>query len=123
MKINVKEENNISIMEMAVSAMEKNQFEKARVLFSKIVEQGDRADEAWVGLARIHRFQSNNDLARACLLRGLDDNPYNRTAVVNLYDWIHEDGADFNRALFDRYLDKHPEDKKTIKFTDKSTKE
>ncbi len=121
MKIQFKKEDDISIMEMATSAMEKNQFEEARTFFAKIVEHGDQSDEAWVGLARIHRVEFNNDLARACLLRGLDENPYNRTAITNLYEWVHEDGVDFNRTLFDRYLNKHPEDKDILKFNDRSS--
>ena len=116
----LKEENNISIMEMATSAMNGSQFEEARALFSQMLEQDDQPDEAWVGLARVHRFQSNNDLARACLLRGLDENPYNRVAIMNLYDWTQEDGVDFNRTLFKNYLDKHPEDRDNLKLIDGS---
>ncbi len=116
----LKEESRIPTMEAATSAMKKGQFEEARGLFAQMLEDRSQSDEAWVGLAHIHRFQSNKDLARACLLRGLDENPYNRTAIMNLYEWTREDGVDINKALFNKYLDRHPEDRNTLKFIEGS---
>ena len=108
--------NDNPCIQQARVAMEEGDFDRARELFAEAIEQNSGSDFAWVGLALVHRAQSEHDLARACLLRGLDENPYNKFAIMNFYDWCYEDGASPNPNLINQYIKKYPEDVDVFKL-------
>lgn len=93
-----------------VLAMQRGQYAAARERFSQAVVKNSSSDLAWVGLALVHRAHSDHDLARACLLRALDENHYNKMAILNLYQWNTQDGVDMTNGFISSYLEKFPTD-------------
>ena len=65
---------------------------------------------AWVGLGLVHRAYADHDLARACLLRALDENPYNKLAITHYYQWCHQDAVDSTNYHVQKFLEKYPDD-------------
>lgn len=103
------DDENLSV-NYGVLAIQKEDYEEAKSRFSQVLEKNNSSDLAWVGMALVHRAHSDNDLARACLLRGLDENSYNKLALCNYYQWCTEDGVGSDSSLITNYLEKYPQD-------------
>ena len=93
-----------------VLAIQKGEYDIAKKRFTDVLTINDSSDLAWVGIALVHRAHGDFDLSRACLLRGLDDNPYNKLAISNFYQWSHQDNADATSEIMDVYLSSYPDD-------------
>lgn len=112
--INNQDEN--LIINYGVLAIQKNDYETAKQRFAAVLQKNDNSDLAWVGLALVHRAFSDHELARACLLRGLDVNAYNKLAIVNYYSWCLQDNIDTNTGIIQVFLEKFPEDQEIKKL-------
>ena len=77
-----------------VLEIQKGNLDKAKNHFVKALVYEPENDVAWVGLALVHRAHSDHDLSRACVLRALDSNPTNKTALVHYYQWCRDDSVD-----------------------------
>lgn len=99
-----------------VLAIQKGQYTDAKGRFADVLKINDQSDLAWVGLGLVHRAHADHDLARACLLRGLDENPYNKLAITNYYQWCYQDGVDSSDKFLNDFLEKYPEDSEISKM-------
>ncbi len=107
--INNQDEN--LMVNYGVLAIQKGEYTIAKSKFAEVIEVNSASDLAWVGLALVHRAHADHDLARACLLRGLDENPFNKMAITNYYQWCCQDGVDFSDKIISDFLDEYPDDK------------
>lgn len=107
-RINSQDEN--LMVNYGVLAIQKGNYEAAKERFSAVVYMNSGSDLAWVGLALVHRAHGDLDLSRACLLRGMDENPYNKIAVSNYYMWSEQDSVDSNSIYIEKYLNEFPQD-------------
>lgn len=98
------------IVNYGVLAIQKGEYSIAKARFSSVIDKNKSSDLAWVGLGLVHRAYSDHDLARACLQRGLDENPLNKIAITNFYQWCLQDGIDFSTNYVDYFLTHHPDD-------------
>ncbi len=112
--INSQDEN--LIINYGVLAIQKGSYDEAKSRFAQVIAVNSASDLAWVGIGLVHRAHADHDLARACLLRGIDENPYNKLAITNYYQWCYQDGVDFTDQFINRYLEKFPEDKEVMKL-------
>ena len=99
--------NHVSLLvNYGVLEIHKKKMDTAKLKFIEALEVDAHSDLAWVGLALVHRSFSDFDLSRACLLRALDCQPSNKTALLNYYQWCQEDGIEpsssFVGAIFIR---------------------
>ena len=104
------------IINYGVLAIQKGDYLIAKERFASVLDGNKASDLAWVGLGLVHRAHSDHDLARACLQRGLDENPYNKLAITNYYQWCHQDGVDCGTQYITHYLESFPEDEEMIKL-------
>ncbi len=104
------------IINYGVLAIQKGQYDEAKERFSSVLGINGSSDLAWVGIALVHRAHADHDLARACLLRGLDENPYNKMAISNYYQWCYQDGVDAPDGFMNQFLEKFPEDSEMLKL-------
>lgn len=93
-----------------VLAIQKGEYDNAKQRFTDVLAMNNSSDLAWVGMALVHRAHGDFDLSRACLLRGLDDNPYNKLAISNYYQWSHQDNIDTTSEIMESYLEAYPGD-------------
>ena len=93
-----------------VLAIQKGNYQDAKERFSAVINLNSSSDLAWVGLALVHRAHGDFDLARACLLRGMDENPYNKIAVSNYYLWCEQDYVDASTKHIEQYIGEFPQD-------------
>ena len=105
------------IINYGVLAIQKGEYDKAKEKFSQVIYKNKASDLAWVGLALVHRAHGDHDLARACLLRGIDENPYNKLAIIHFYQWSSEDGIDATDEIVNNFIGKYPEDKEIEKLS------
>lgn len=98
------------IINYGVLAIQRGEFSEAKSRFAEILNQTSGNDLAWVGMGLVHRAHADNDLARACLLRGLDENPFNKLAITNYYQWCLQDGIDASEEILNQFLTEFPED-------------
>ena len=98
------------IINYGVLAIQKGNYEEAKSRFAEVISLNNSSDLAWVGLGLVHRAHADHDLARACILRGLDENPYNKLAITNYYQWCYQDGIDSSDEFVVNFLDKYPDD-------------
>lgn len=113
--INSEDEN--LIINYGVLEIQKGQYTAAKQRFARVIEQNNGSDLAWVGLALVHRAYSDHDLARACVMRGLDENPENKLAITNYYQWCYQDGVDATSQYINDFLERHPEDQDMLKLS------
>ena len=106
--INSSDEN--LIVNYGVLSIQKGDYESAKSRFAQVIAMNNASDLAWVGLALVHRAFADHDLARACLLRGLDENPYNKLAISNFYQWCNQDGIDATDEIINNFVHKYPND-------------
>ena len=106
--INSQDEN--LIINYGVLAIQKGHYEDAKKRFAEVISMNNSSDLAWVGLGLVHRAHADHDLARACILRGLDENPYNKVAITNYYQWCYQDGIDSTDQFVVNFLEKFPDD-------------
>lgn len=99
-----------------VLEIQKSKYTDAKSRFSKVLENNSESDLAWVGVALVHRAHADHDLARACLMRGLDSNPYNKMAITNLVKWCEEDGIDSYPDYISSFLSQFPDDQEIQKL-------
>lgn len=104
------------IINYGVLAIQKGEYTAAKSRFAEVLKNNMASDLAWVGLGLVHRAHSDHDLARACLLRGLDENPYNKLAITNYYQWCIQDGVDASGQHINHFLEKFPEDSDMTKL-------
>ncbi len=90
--------------------IQKGEYSAAKNRFSEVLERNLSSDLAWVGVGLVHRAHSDHELARACLLRGLDENPYNKLAISNYYNWCEEDGVEASINHINSFLNEFPND-------------
>lgn len=107
----IKSDDENLIVNYGVLAIQKEQYAEAKTRFAQALEVNDSSDLAWVGLALVHRAFADHDLARACLLRGLDENPYNKLAITNFYQWCEQDNVDTTDEIARKFTEQHPNDK------------
>ncbi|MCB0377090.1 MAG: tetratricopeptide repeat protein [Bdellovibrionales bacterium] len=93
-----------------VLAIQKGLYEEAKERFSIVVCANGKNDLGWVGLALVHRAHGDFDLARACLLRALDENPFNKMAIIHFYQWCNEEDIEPNFAMAMNYMSAFPDD-------------
>jgi tetratricopeptide (TPR) repeat protein len=105
------------IINYGVLAIQKGDYDEAKSRFSQVLTVNGASDLAWVGLGLVHRAHADHELARACLLRGLDENPYNKMAISNYYQWCYLDGVDTTDFLIGQFLEKYPEDMEIQKLS------
>lgn len=98
------------LVNYGVLAIQKGDYDQAKERFSQVLNSNKKSDLAWVGLALVHRAYSDHDLARACLLRGLDENPYNKLAITHFYEWCQQDGVDATDDIITSFIAEYPED-------------
>lgn len=98
------------IVNYGVLAIQKGEYDQAKSRFTQVIVMNNASDLAWVGLALVHRAFADHDLARACLLRGLDENPYNKLAISNFYQWCLQDGIDATDEIINAFVSKYPND-------------
>ena len=79
--------------------------------FKKAIETNPFNDRAWCGVSLVAREKNDIDWSRAVLLRSLDINPYNLTALQILVGWAQADN-DFQPAIerVSKYLDEYQDD-------------
>ena len=107
-RINCQDEN--LMVNYGVLAIQKGNYQDAKERFSAVINLNSSSDLAWVGLALVHRAHGDFDLARACLLRGMDENPYNKIAVSNYYLWCEQDYVDASTKHIEQYIGEFPQD-------------
>lgn len=112
--INNQDEN--LIINYGVLAIQKGQYQEAKQRFASVLQDNNQSDLAWVGLGLVHRAHADHELARACLLRGLDENPYNKLAITNYYQWCTQDGIDASDQFLNDFLEKFPQDAEISKL-------
>ena len=106
----INSEDESLIVNYGVLAIQQGDFNKAKERFAHAIEKNSQSDVSWVGLALVHRSFADQDLSRACLLRALDENPMNKIAVANLYEWSVQDGVDMSQEYIQNYIKTHPND-------------
>jgi tetratricopeptide (TPR) repeat protein len=84
---------------------------KAMNYFKKAIEINSFNDRAWCGVALVDRERNDIEWSRAVLLRSLDINPYNLTALQVLVNWSQQDN-NFEAAIerVQKYLDIYQND-------------
>ena len=107
--INSQDEN--LIVNYGVLAILRGEYSEDKNRFAEVLETNTQSDLAWVGMALVHRAHGDLDLSRACLLRGLDENPFNKLAISNYYQWCHQDNVDATSEIMDGYLATFPNDR------------
>ncbi len=100
-----------------VLAIQKSDYIEAKQRFAAVIQQNGACDLAWVGLALIHRHFGDMDLSRACLLRAIDENPYNKVAISHFYQWSIQDGFDPSSDIVSHYMERYPHDDEMEKLT------
>ncbi len=100
-----------------VLAIQKSDYIEAKHRFAAVIQQNQASDLAWVGLALIHRHFGDMDLSRACLLRAIDENPYNKVAISHFYQWSIQDGIDPTKDIVSHYMERYPHDDEMEKLT------
>ena len=98
------------IINYGVLAIQKGQYDKAKSRFSEALKVNSQSSFAWMGLGLVHRAYADHALARACVLRSLDENPYNKLAITNYYKWCEQDGIDSSNHILMNFLSQYPED-------------
>ena len=112
----INSEDESLIINYGVLAIQKGQYEEAKKRFASVLTQNKNSDLAWVGMGLVHRAHSDHDLSRACLLRGLDENPYNKLALTNYYQWSLQDSIDVSDDLLTAFVEKFPNDVEIMKL-------
>jgi len=112
----INSEDESLIINYGVLAIQKGDFNKAKERFAYVLEKNSQSDVSWVGLALVHRSFSDQELSRACLLRALDENPLNKIAMTNLYQWCQQDGVDISHDYVRNYIEYHPNDSEVQKL-------
>jgi tetratricopeptide (TPR) repeat protein len=110
-------QNENLIINYGVLAIQKGQYSEAKKRFATILDLNTNSDLAWVGMGLVHRAHSDHELSRACLLRALDENPYNKLAITNYYQWCIQDGVDPGDDLLTSYIERFPEDEEILRFS------
>lgn len=106
----INSEDESLIVNYGVLAIQQGDFNKAKERFAYVIEKNNQSDVSWLGLALVHRSYADQDLSRACLLRALDENPMNKIAVTNLYEWSWQDNVDVSADYLKNYIKSNPED-------------
>lgn len=112
----INNQNENLIINYGVLAIQKGQYQEAKQRFASVLQDNNQSDLAWVGLGLVHRAHADHELARACLLRGLDENPYNKLAITNYYQWCTQDGIDASDQFLNDFLEKFPQDAEISKL-------
>jgi len=102
-----------------VLEIQRGQLDKAKARFVEVLGTDDTNDLAWVGLALVHRGHADFDLSRACMLRALDVNPINKTALVQYYKWCREDSVPSDIEKVEAYLATEPGDEEIQSILEK----
>ena len=50
-------------------------------------------------------------------MRGLDENPYNKLAISNYYQWCEQDAVDATDEIIQQYISAHPNDSEMAKMS------
>jgi tetratricopeptide (TPR) repeat protein len=111
------DEDESLLVNYGVLAIQREKYDKARDRFSQVIHLNKSNDVAWVGLALVHRACSDHELARACLLRALDENQTNKIAMTQFYDWCEQDGVDAGQDYLQAYIEKKPEDQEVRRLS------
>ena len=91
--------------------IQKNRFEKAKELFQKALNLNLENHKAWLGLALVHRHFGDLNLSWSNLLRSLDVNFENKTAIQLLMTWGTADSRkDELIGVFESRILKHKGD-------------
>ncbi len=90
--------------------IQKGEYSNAKNRFADVLTKNNESDFAWVGMGLVHRAHADHELARACLLRGLDENPYNKLAITNYYTWCDQDGKEASIEHINNFLQQYPQD-------------
>ena len=93
-----------------VLSMQQNNYSVAQSRFQKALNFNNKSDMGWVGMALVHRYYGEFELSRSCLLRSLDQNPYNKLALSNYYQWCEEEGIGSDKKMLQFFLKAHPQD-------------
>jgi Tfp pilus assembly protein PilF len=104
------------LVNYGVLSIQKGDYVQAKQRFADVISKNNQSDLAWVGLGLVHRAFADHELSRACLLRGLDVNPYNKLAITNFYQWCHEDYVDSSNHFINQFLTEYPNDFEMIKL-------
>lgn len=102
------------IVNLGVLEIQKGNYELAKEKFVQVIQIKDSNDLAWVGLALVHRAHADFDLSRACMLRALDENPMNKTALVQYYKWCREDDVCSDLEKVQKFLESDPNDQEIL---------
>jgi tetratricopeptide (TPR) repeat protein len=106
----INSEDESLLVNYGVLAIQKGDFDQAKQRFAHILENNNKSDVSWVGMALVHRSFADAELSRACLLRALDENPMNKLAITNFYQWCLQDGVDANQDYIEHYLSINSDD-------------
>lgn len=110
-------QNEVLIVNYGVLAIQKSDFLEAKSRFVTVLAKHPENDLAWVGLGLVHRHFGDMDLSRACLLRALDENPYNKVAITQFYQWSIQDGFDPSTEIIQHYMNRYPNDSEMEKLS------
>lgn len=72
-------------------AIQKNDWELAKTNFRAALRIDEKNDQAWVGLALVHRHCGDHSLGWGNVLQALDLNPDNQTALQLALNWVVTD--------------------------------
>lgn len=87
----IQSSSDVLLVNLGTLEVQKGDFEKALYCFRKAVEINHFNDKAWAGLAMIHNQFADYELAWANIIKSIDQNPTNRTALIIAANWAMRD--------------------------------
>jgi len=80
-------ESDVLLINFGTLEVQREDFDKALFCFRKAIEVNHNNDKAWIGLALVHNHFGDRELAWGNLIKALDIDAYNRTAILLMGHW------------------------------------
>lgn len=83
----INSQSDILLINFGTLEVQREDFDKALFCFRKAIELNAHNDKAWIGLALVHNHFGDKELAWGNLIKALDIDAFNRTAILLMGHW------------------------------------